>query len=85
MLGYFFMGMATLTSIPLITGNKLADGIRLCFLTNGILGIGGLIGYACQWNFELLMGGLFVWNIIMPIAAVLLFFYFKNLPATTTG
>jgi hypothetical protein len=82
-LGYFFMGMATLTSIPLITGKNLANWIRICFWTNGILGIGGLIGYACSWHFELLMGGLVVWNIIMPMAAVLLFFYFKKLPATT--
>lgn len=78
-LGYFFMSMATLTIIPLITGSKLAHGIRICFWINGLLGIGGLIGYACQWRFELLIGGLMVWNIIMPIAGFLFFFYFKNL------
>ena len=74
-LGYFFMGLSTLVLIPLFSKNWLGKSIQLLFLINGLLGIGGLIGYAGGWNIGLLFGGLMVWNIIMPIAAALVFFY----------
>lgn len=79
LLGYFFMGLATLFMIPMFENNRWATTIKILFFVNFVLGVGGVLGYALSWPMPILIGGLILWNLIMPIAALLLFFYFKNL------
>lgn len=83
-LGYFFMGMATLCFVPLLNRNKIGNAIKILFIINGILGIGGFFGYALEWDFNILIYGLILWNLILPIAALLLFFYFKKMATDFT-
>lgn len=79
LLAYFFMGLSTLAMIPLFSNNLLEKVIKFIFLLNGILGIGGILGFAFNWNIRALIVGLLVWNVIMPVAAILLYFYFTKL------
>lgn len=78
LLGYFFMGISTLVLIPLFKSSLMEKVLKFLFFLNFLLGIGGIIGYALQWNMNILLVGLIVWNIIMPIAAFLLYLYFKK-------
>jgi hypothetical protein len=77
-LGYFFMGLSTLFTVPVFGSTLLERGIKILFILNGLLGIGGLIGYATGLSMNIFMIGLMSWNIIMPIAAILMIFYFKK-------
>ena len=81
-LAYYFMGLSTLVLIPVFGNNRLGKNIKILFLLNGILGIGGVMGYALDWNLTILFVGLMLWNIVMPIASLLVFFYFKKLGKT---
>ncbi len=76
-LGYFFMGLSTIFVSIIFGSSFLERSIKLIFIVNGILGIGGIIGYTLGWNLSLMLWGLMLWNIIMPIAAGLLIYYFK--------
>ena len=78
-LGYFFMGLATLVIIPLFSKDGLGRSIKVLCFVNFLLGIGGVVGYALNWNFHLMLGGLIIWNVIMPFLAILIFYHFKNL------
>ena len=77
-LGYFFMGLATLFTAPIFALGRVETAIRWLFVINGILGIGGLIGYTLNVNISLLLGGLIVWDIIMPLSTALVAYRFKN-------
>jgi hypothetical protein len=77
-LGYFFMGLSTLVVFPLFGSALLDIFIKIIFIVNGLLGIGGLIGFAFNLNINILMIGLMSWNIIMPVGAFLMIFYFKK-------
>lgn len=83
-LGYFFMGLSTGMLVPLFHANMIDRAIQFLFLINAILGIGGLIGYWMDFPLSMMLGGLMVWNIIMPIAAVLVFFHIKKLQSVNT-
>lgn len=76
MLGYFFMGLSTLAVIPVFGNSLIEKIIKIIFLLNGILGIGGLIAYTAGLDIKICLIGLVVWNIIMPIGAGLLTYYF---------
>jgi hypothetical protein len=76
MLGYFFMGLSTLAVIPVFGASFLEKLIKAIFLLNGFLGIGGLIAYTAGLDITIMLTGLIVWNIIMPIGAGLLTYYF---------
>ncbi len=79
-LGYFFMGLSTL-SAALVFGSTFTERlIKLIFITNGLLGVGGLVGYGLGMSMEIMYLGLMVWNVIMPIAVSLLIYRFKTLP-----
>jgi fatty acid desaturase len=82
-LGYFFMGLSTGMLAPLFHSNMTDRAIQFFFLINTILGIGGLIGYWMDFPLTIMLGGLMIWNIIMPIAALLVFFHFKNIENST--
>jgi hypothetical protein len=77
-LGYFFMGLATLFAAPIFMLGKLETAIRWLFVINGVLGIGGLIGYTLNVSISLLLGGLIVWDIVMPLSTALVAYRFKN-------
>jgi hypothetical protein len=78
-LGYGFMGLATLSAAFVFTDGKLENAIRWLFILNGILGIGGIIGYALGLSLNILAGGLIVWDIIMPVASLLLANLFRRI------
>ena len=78
MLGYFFMGLATLVLVPFFSNSALGKSIKVLFLANAILGIGGLAGYALGWPMSILLAGLVLWNIIMPVAAILIYLECKS-------
>jgi hypothetical protein len=77
-LGYGFMGLATFFAAWVFDSGRLEKAIRWLFVTNGVLGIGGMIGYALGLSMNILLGGLVVWDIIMPISSILLAILFKR-------
>ena len=78
-LGYGFMGLATLATAFVFTNGKLENAIRWLFIVNGILGIGGMIGVdALGLSLNILAGGLVIWYIVMPISSVLLAILFRR-------
>ena len=78
-LAYFFMGLATLALIPAFRGTKVGRTIQFLFYINALLGIGGVIGHVYSWNLNVLMVGLMIWNFIMPLAAIMVFFYVRQM------
>jgi hypothetical protein len=77
-LGYFFMGLSTLFIAPIFQTGKLEKSIRWLFIFNGILGIGGAIGFALNLNWRILIGGLIIWTIVMPVTTLLVAYWFKK-------
>jgi hypothetical protein len=75
-LGYFFLGLATLFAAPVFGSSRTEKAIKLLFVTNGFLGIMTPIGYGLNFPIEILLGGLIVWDIIMPISTGLLAYLF---------
>jgi hypothetical protein len=75
-LGYFFMGLATLFAAPVFSSNRTEKAIKWLFVANGVLGILTPIGYGLNFPIEILLGGLIVWDIIMPISTALLAYLF---------
>src|SRR4030042_5604959 len=78
-LGYGFMGLATLSAAFIFPNGKLENVIHWLFIVNGVLGIGGMIGYALGWSLNILLGGLIVWDIIMPVSSLLLALLFRRI------
>ncbi len=72
------MGLSTLFAAPIFALGKLEKAIRWLFITNGALGIGGLVGYALNLSLSLLLGGLIIWDIVMPLSTALIAYRFKN-------
>jgi hypothetical protein len=77
-LGYFFMGLSTLFIAPIFQSGWLEKSIRWLFVFNGILGIGGAIGFALNLDWRILIGGLILWTIVMPITTALISYWFKT-------
>jgi hypothetical protein len=77
-LGYGFMGLATLSTAFIFTDGILEKAVRWLFIINGILGIGGIIGYALGLSMTILAGGLIAWDIIMPISSILMAILFRK-------
>jgi hypothetical protein len=71
-LGYGFMGLSTLSAAWVFTSGGIVKGIKWLFVANGVLGVGGMLGYALGWNVNILLGGLIAWDIIMPVSTILL-------------
>ena len=76
-LGYFFMGLSTLFAAPVFGSGRIESMIKWLFVANGILGILTPIGYALNLPIEILLGGLIVWDIVMPISTALLAYLFR--------
>ena len=77
-LGYFFMGLATLFAAPVFGSGRVEKIIKWLFIVNGILGIGALLGYGMNVPLEIMLGGLIVWDIVMPVSTALLAYLFWN-------
>ena len=77
-LGYFFMGLSTLFIAPIFQSGRLEKSIRWLFVFNGILGIGGAVGFALNLDWRILIGGLIIWTIVMPVTTTLLAYWFKT-------
>jgi hypothetical protein len=77
-LGYFFMGLSTLFAAPVFGSGRIESMIKWLFVANGILGILTPIGYALDLPIEILLGGLIVWDIVMPISTALLAYSFRR-------
>ena len=77
-LGYFFMGLSTLFAAAIFGSSKTENLIKWFFVTNGILGILTPIGYALNLPIQILLGGLIIWDIVMPISTALLAHLFKK-------
>jgi len=77
-LGYFFMGLSTLFAAPVFESGRIENLIKWLFVVNGILGILTPIGYALNFPIQILLGGLIVWDIVMPISTALLAILFRR-------
>jgi hypothetical protein len=77
-LGYFFMGLSTLFAAPVFGKGKIEGLVRWLFVVNGILGILTPIAYALSLPMEILLGGLIVWDIVMPLATASLAYLFRR-------
>jgi hypothetical protein len=77
-LGYFFMGLATLFTAPVFGSGKVEKLIKCLFIANGVLGILTPIGYGLNFPLQILLGGLIVWDIIMPISTAALAYSFRK-------
>jgi hypothetical protein len=77
-LGYGFMGLSTLFASWSLGSSKVEQAVRWLFIVNGILGIGGMIGFALGLSMGILLGGLIVWDIVMPASTILLAIMFRT-------
>jgi len=82
-LGYFFMGLATLFAAPVFSSGRIENIIKWLFVVNGVLGILTPIGYVFNFPMQILLGGLIVWDIVMPISTALLAYLFWNARTAT--
>lgn len=78
MLGYSFMGLATVAIAATLSKSRIGIAVKVLFYFNGFLSVGGAIGYMLGWNFKTMFAGAVVWTVVMPLACVLLFFYFRE-------
>ena len=81
-LGYLFMGLSTLFAAPVFGKGKIEGLVRWLFVANGILGILTPIAYALSLPIEILLGGLIVWDIVMPLATASLAYLFRRVGQT---
>jgi hypothetical protein len=77
-LGYFFMGLSTLFAAPVFGSSKVESLVKWLFVANGILGILTPIAYALSLPMEILLGGLILWDIVMPLATASLAYLFRR-------
>jgi hypothetical protein len=77
-LGYFFMGLSTLFAAPVFNSGRIENLIKWLFVINGVLGILTPVGYAFNFPMQILLGGLIIWDIVMPISTALLAYLFKR-------
>jgi hypothetical protein len=77
-LGYGFMGLSSLAAGWVFTGGILQKAVRWLFVTNGVLGIGGVVGFALRWDMNLLLGGLVAWDVVMPASTILIALVFRS-------
>ena len=77
-LGYFFMGLATLFTAPVFGSGKIETLIKWLFVANGVLGILTPIGYGLNLPLQILLGGLILWDIIMPLSTGAIAYLFRQ-------
>ena len=77
-LGYFFMGLSTVFTAFVFESGRVEKLIKWLFITNGILGLLTPIGYGLNLPLQIMLGGLIVWDIVMPISTALLAYLFRH-------
>ena len=77
-LGYFFMGLSTLFAAPVFGSGRTESLIKWLFIANGILGILTPIAYTLNWPLSFMMGGLIVWDIVVPVSTASLAYLFRH-------
>jgi len=77
-LGYFFMGLSTLFAAPVFESGRTESLVKWLFVANGILGVLTPVGYAFNFPPQIMLGGLIVWDIVMPLATTSLAYLFKQ-------
>jgi hypothetical protein len=75
-LGYTFMGLATLFAAPIFGSARTENLVKWLFIANGVLGVLTPIGYLLNLPPQVLYGGLMVWDAIMPVSTAALTYVF---------
>lgn len=75
-LGYFFMGLSTLFAAPVFKSGRTERVVKWLFVVNGVLGVLTPVGYALNLPLQVLLGGLVVWDVVMPLSTALLAYLF---------
>jgi hypothetical protein len=78
-LGYFFMGLSTLFAAPVFASGRTESLVKWLFAANGVLGILTPVAYVMNWPLRILLGGLILWDIVMPIATASIAYLFWRL------
>ena len=78
-LGYFFMGLSTLFAAPVFASGKTESLVKWLFTANGVLGILTPVAYTMNWPLQIMLGGLILWDIVMPIATASIAYMFWRL------
>jgi len=77
-LGYFFMGISTLFAAPVFGSGRLGNYVKWLFVLNGVLGLLTPVAYVINLPMNIMLGGLIVWDIVMPLATASLAYQFKS-------
>lgn len=77
-LGYGFMGLSTLFAAFAFSGGPLERWIRILFVANGFLGIGGIVAYPLEVNTVAVLSALTLWCFIFPASTILLAIRFRR-------
>lgn len=77
-LGYGFMGLSTLFAGLTFFGGLFERWIRALFITNGFLGIAGIVAYPLEVTTVALLSGLALWTLIFPVSTILLAISFRR-------
>ena len=77
-LGYGFMSLSTLFAAFAFCNGPLERWIRALFISNGILGIGGMIAYPLEITLVAVLSGLSLWTLIFPALTILVAIRFRR-------
>lgn len=77
-LGYGFMGLSTLFAGFVFSEGSLERWIRVLFLANGLLGIGGIVAYPLEVTTVAVLSGLALWCFVFPASTILLAINFRR-------
>jgi len=77
-LGYGFMSLSTLFAGFVFSTSVLQRWIRGLFVTNGVIGIAGILAYPLGISTMAFLSGLALWTLVFPASTVLLAINFKR-------
>lgn len=77
-LGYGFMSLSTLFAGFVFSTSVLERWIRGLFITNGVIGIAGMLAYPLEVTTMAFLSGLALWTLIFPASTILLAINFKR-------
>ena len=76
--GYAFLSIAALCIVPVISGGRLGNGIRICLLVSSGMGLFGAVVAPFDQP-VLIFAGLGIWSLVFPVAMILIGVYFRRL------
>jgi hypothetical protein len=77
-LGYGFMSLSTLFAGFVFSTDVLERWIRGLFITNGVIGIAGILVYPLGVSTIAFLSGLALWTLVFPASTILLAINFKR-------